>query len=117
MLLGCSPLLMSLLFSQFSQASRLGVAALLGFGGLSLASLAYRNRPLGSWPREAVPEAEIAGLLRKGALCPACGTWVLPADGGECLACGRLVRPLETSLVVVAFLVVMIGSILWGIYR
>jgi hypothetical protein len=116
-LMGGSPLLLSIVFGRFSQASGITWMAILGLGTLVLASFAYRYRRLRPGLREVVPEAEVENVARKSTRCPGCGTLVLPDDAGECIACGRLVKPLEAVLTVAAFLALVIGSILWGIYR
>jgi ribosomal protein S27AE len=69
-----------------------------------------------SGPR-VIPEEEVLKVAAKSHRCPGCGALVLPADAGECLRCGRIVKPVEALLTVAVFLAVMLGTILWGIYR
>jgi hypothetical protein len=74
----------------------------------------YRLKHLG--PR-VISEEEVLRVTAKTQRCSGCGALVLPADAGECLRCGRIVKPLEALLTVAAFVAVMLGTILWGIYR
>ena len=110
-------MLTSVLFGEFTQASAAKWTAVVGLGILLPASFAYRYSRSRRGPRDVVSEAEVVKVARKSARCPGCNALVLPADAGECLACGRLVKPMESVLIVAAFLAIMVGSILWGIYR
>jgi hypothetical protein len=105
------------LFGDFARFSTVWRMVTIGIAALLPIIFWWRYRRIGKSQPHGVTEEEVANVVRKSARCRSCGSLVLPEAAGECLQCGRFVKPLEPLLTTALFLALIIGTVLWRVYH
>lgn len=106
-----------LAFGDFARLSTAWRMLTIGIAALLPVAFWRHYRRIGTLQAQALTEVEVAKIARRSGRCRGCGSLVLPEAAGECLQCGRFVKPLEPVLTTALFLAVIIGTVLWRVYH